>query len=190
MMQPYAGLGHYPGAYAGSFGHYPGAYAGVASDEDGFYDDDDIGDLFDGDDIGDLGIIAIRRRFWLKKLQKGTLTQKQAERWLPKLKRRMNRLERRSKRGTERSRERQSKRLAALKIRYKKVRAVAKGGGGGGNDDDEMSGIVGDYWTSYFDWWKQQNPVTQIAVPAAFLYALYQIPAVKRRVKKMTKKKG
>lgn len=96
MMQPYAGLGHYPGAYAGSFGHYPGAYAGVASDEDGFYDDDDIG----------------------------------------------------------------------------------------------MSGIVGDYWTSYFDWWKQQNPVTQIAVPAAFLYALYQIPAVKRRVKKMTKKKG
>ena len=41
---------------------------------------------------------------------------------------------------------------------------------------------------NYPEWWKQQNLFVQIAVPTAFLFALYQIPAVKRRAKKMMKK--
>jgi len=40
----------------------------------------------------------------------------------------------------------------------------------------------------YPEWWKEQNLFVQIAVPAAFLFAVYQIPAVKRRAKKMMKK--
>jgi polyhydroxyalkanoate synthesis regulator phasin len=168
-----SGLGIYPGAYAGL--SHSMEYAGM--DE---YDLMEMG-IYPGAYAGtdDLGFIFLRRRLWARKLKRGELTQEDAKKWLPKLDRRIARLSKRKNKVA-------AKALARKKALRAKVAAIANPKA----ESDDLDGIIGDYWTGYTDWWKQQNAVVKVAAPAAFLFAVYQIPAVKRRVKKAMKKKG
>jgi hypothetical protein len=150
----------------------PQAYMVQPYSEMGFYPG-----AYAGSD--DLGFIFLRRMIWGRKLKRGELTQEDAKEWLPKIDSRITRLS-----GRKSSRAQQK--LASLKALRTKVNAIANPK----TESDDLDGIIGDYWTGYTDWWKQQNAVVKVAAPAAFLFAVYQIPAVKRRVKKAMKKKG
>lgn len=127
----------------------------------------------------DLGFIFLRRYFWMRKLKKGELTQEDAKQWLLTIDSSIARLS-----GRKSSQAQQ--RLASLKALRARVDAIANPKA----ESNDLDGIIGDYWTGYTDWWKQQNAVVKVAAPAAFLFAVYQIPAVKKQVKKMIKKKG
>ena len=169
-----SGLGIYPGAYAGL--SHSMEYAGM--DE---YDLMEMG-IYPGAYAGtdDLGFaLTLRRIRWARRLKQVKLTREEAQKWLSKLDRRISRLSKRKSSGAQ-------KRLARAKALRAKVAAIANPKA----ESDDLDGIIGDYWTGYTDWWKQQNAVVKVAAPAAFLFAVYQIPAVKKQVNKMIKKKG